>query len=340
MRGTVTNDRQGQQPSPKLAIGVLTRNHETYIYEALASVARQTHAPQLVLILDNGSTDGTSDAISWALETLSFPAVRTIRSDVNLNASGGLRRLLQEAHDSCEFLIVLHGDDMLDPQFVERASQAARKAPAGTVFQAALRPFGASIQKASRLPARWSGHRALDRIAVRFGNCGTMPGAVLPIQSTLDAGRLGYPEETCCTEDWILWQRLLAAGLTFRYANGAFVDYRRHAADSTQDLRRVRALGLARGLAVGESHSRIARYMALLGAALDDEDDDFGYREGIAASGTSQRDCRSIVSVRQSSTARALARSTSVGLRFGQIIASRLPHLRIRSLPCSSDPFH
>jgi len=340
LRSAVMDDRHSQESFPKLAIGILTRNHESYVCEALTSVAAQTTAPQLVVILDNGSTDGTFTAISSSVESLSLPTVRTIRSDVNLNASGGLRRLLQEARDSCDFLIVLHGDDMLDPQFVDYASQAVREVPNGTVLQAMLRPFGSSIQKTSRLPARWSGHQALDRIAVRFGNFGTMPGAVLPIEHTLDAGGLGIPEETCCTEDWILWQRLLLAGFRFRYIRGAFVDYRRHSGDSGHDSRRARALGLARALAVMESSSRITRCMALLGAALDDKDDDFAYREGIAASGTSQRDCRSIISVRQSSMARALARSTSLGLRLGQIVASRIPHPRLCSSPCSSDPFH
>jgi glycosyltransferase involved in cell wall biosynthesis len=73
LRGAVT------ESSPRVSVLITTRNRRDELLRALRSVFDQDVRPIEVIVLDDGSTDGTSDAVA-----ASFPEARVERSDDSL----------------------------------------------------------------------------------------------------------------------------------------------------------------------------------------------------------------------------------------------------------------
>jgi glycosyltransferase involved in cell wall biosynthesis len=71
-----------------LAVIIPTHNRLELLIEALASVARQTRPPDEVIVIDDGSTDGTAEHVRE-----SFPGVRLIEqrnAEVSVARNAGL----------------------------------------------------------------------------------------------------------------------------------------------------------------------------------------------------------------------------------------------------------
>ncbi len=93
-------------------------NHERYVTECLASVAAQTHPDLELLIANDGSTDGTHDAIEAFLATNSGRFARVVYLN---RPNRGLATTLNEllGHASGRFLFLIASDDRAKPQAVE-----------------------------------------------------------------------------------------------------------------------------------------------------------------------------------------------------------------------------
>ncbi len=71
--------------SPKVAAIVLNYTGREVTLEALASLTKLDYSDCDLVVVDNGSTDGSYEAIAEA-----FPDVIQIRTEQNLMASGGM----------------------------------------------------------------------------------------------------------------------------------------------------------------------------------------------------------------------------------------------------------
>jgi GT2 family glycosyltransferase len=89
-----------------VAVLVLSHNKREATLRCLASVARLRYRPVEIVVVDNGSSDGTPDAIEVA-----HPGVRMVRSAVNLGAAGGRNHGLRWIADRLAYDYVLFLDD-------------------------------------------------------------------------------------------------------------------------------------------------------------------------------------------------------------------------------------
>jgi glycosyltransferase involved in cell wall biosynthesis len=98
---------------PRVSVIIPLYNKERYIARCLDSVLAQTFSDYEVIIVDDGSTDGSSAVVSrYASEK-----VRCVRQD---NAGPGAARNRGVAESSGEFIAFLDADDEWHPQFLER----------------------------------------------------------------------------------------------------------------------------------------------------------------------------------------------------------------------------
>lgn len=100
----------------KLSVHLVAWNGERYIPFLFESLAKQTYKDWELVILDNGSTDGTRAALKNAAEKLSVP-IQFIESKENFGFAGGHNKLYRET-DS-EYMLLLNQDMYLTEACLE-----------------------------------------------------------------------------------------------------------------------------------------------------------------------------------------------------------------------------
>lgn len=100
--------------SVTLTTAIPAKNGEKFLLQTLESVARQTRRPDRVVMIDNGSTDGTEQI---ARDFKAFP-IEFFRNPRDLDTFGNFNRCLDFAPET-EYLHILHTDDLIQPKFYE-----------------------------------------------------------------------------------------------------------------------------------------------------------------------------------------------------------------------------
>lgn len=111
---------------PSVAAIVLNYNGREVTLQALASLSELDYRPLALIVADNGSTDGSYQAIAEA-----FPAVTQVRTEENLGPAGGanlgIRHALDEGYD---YLLILNNDIEVAPDMVTEMVRLAESDPA------------------------------------------------------------------------------------------------------------------------------------------------------------------------------------------------------------------
>jgi GT2 family glycosyltransferase len=98
---------EGCQTEPALlVVVVLSHNKRDQTLRCLESVRRLRYTPREVVCVDNGSADGSADAVAAA-----FPEAHLLRNPTNLGAAGGRNHGLRWARDRFAYRYVLFLDD-------------------------------------------------------------------------------------------------------------------------------------------------------------------------------------------------------------------------------------
>lgn len=100
--------------TPTVSVVLNCYNHELYVGEAIESVLGQTYRDLELILIDNGSTDG-SRAV---MERYDDPRIRRLFNDTNESLSRRLNQGVAAARG--DFVCVLYSDDMMLPDKLER----------------------------------------------------------------------------------------------------------------------------------------------------------------------------------------------------------------------------
>ena len=118
---------KGAQPSgpvkrkPVASIIILTWNQKDLTEKCLRSLETTTKVPHEVIVVDNGSIDGTGEFLkSYAAERAAAKSdnVRVVLNAENLGVSKGFNQGLKEAKG--DYMVLLHNDVVLPSQWLER----------------------------------------------------------------------------------------------------------------------------------------------------------------------------------------------------------------------------
>lgn len=109
--------------SPKISIVVVNWNNYEDTSECLASLSSISYANYQIILVDNGSTDGSSEALEN-----SYPDVIIIRNERNLGFAGGanvgIRYVLEQGTD---YIFVLNNDAVVDSRVLDFLLKEATK---------------------------------------------------------------------------------------------------------------------------------------------------------------------------------------------------------------------
>jgi GT2 family glycosyltransferase len=113
-------------PAPAIRVAVVNYNSGPWLARCLASLQAQTFRDFEVVVLDNGSTDG-----SFALE-LEDPRFTFVEAGENLGFAAGNNRAVRDAQT--RWLALLNPDAIAEPDWLEQLMSEARRHPRERIF--------------------------------------------------------------------------------------------------------------------------------------------------------------------------------------------------------------
>ena len=122
---------------PRVVAVVVTYNRRDLLTEALSAVLAQSRAPDAVLVIDNASTDGTTEMVRAR-----FPSVRLATARRNTGGAGGFAYGLALALADAADLVWLMDDDTVPEPGALRAMLERPGAPPRPAARADREPGG------------------------------------------------------------------------------------------------------------------------------------------------------------------------------------------------------
>lgn len=117
---------------PKVSIGIPFHNNENTLVDAIRSVFAQTFRNWELILVDDGSTDGSLE-LAYRIKD---PRVRVLSDGKNLKLAARLNQIAREARG--EYLARMDADDLMHPQRLEKQVSFLRTHPEVDVVGTAI----------------------------------------------------------------------------------------------------------------------------------------------------------------------------------------------------------
>ncbi|MCX7273873.1 MAG: glycosyltransferase [Burkholderiales bacterium] len=218
------------RPVPRVSIVIPAYNHERFIAQALASLQAQTVDDFEVVVVDDGSTDGTAALAHAAAQT--DPRIRVVEQ-ANAGSHGAINRGIGLAR--ARWIAILNSDDCFAPTRLQRLLDAAQAGARFVVTDTRLiDDAGDEITD----PTHWW-HRTLDGFLAQVDAHGPIEGLMhgnftvstsnfFFERSLVDEIGPFRPLRRVIDWDWAL-RAALHAPAGFRHLRGErLLDYRLH----------------------------------------------------------------------------------------------------------------
>jgi glycosyltransferase involved in cell wall biosynthesis len=196
---------------PTVSVVVPVHNGMPHLPEALASLMAQTRAPDEIVIVENGSTDGTRE---WLAEHAPKGA-RVVVQPSLVGPADNWTCAVQSA--TCDFVKLLCADDLLDPTAIEEQAEALERHP-DAVLVAAQRTiidnWGAPVFRRrglGPLDGERGGLAVIRACALRGQNLLGEPSAVMFRRSAVQR-HLPWDDSLPYVIDLDMYTRVLADG--------------------------------------------------------------------------------------------------------------------------------
>ncbi len=213
---------------PTVSVIIPTYNRKAYVQEAIDSVLAQTYSDYEIIVVDDGSTDGTGEA----LRARYGDRIRYVWQE-NGGGPSARNRGVEDSRSS--WLLFLDDDDMLAPTALTTLCKTASGRPdLGLVsgrHQYADHD-GHPLMAASLQPSA----QTLDLATLVLG-CPMIPSGTL-IRSDWFAEVGGFDRSQDAAQDWDLWLQLSASGCPMLLLPDTVCTYRLHSSAMTANLER------------------------------------------------------------------------------------------------------
>jgi glycosyltransferase involved in cell wall biosynthesis len=205
-------------------------NAEKYIGEAIQSVLAQTHSNWELIVIDDGSTDGTADAVRRI-------AANETRITYLFQENSRLGKARNNAiqHSSGNLIAFLDSDDIWLPQKLEIQLRTQKNTNADVIFTGAHIFWEDNVSDETKafpiVPGMHPGNEMLDLLL----KLNFIP--VMSVMMKREAFDTAGPFEEAAAyhgcEDYDLWLKLAKRGALFYGIEEKLIRYRRHSAAMT-----------------------------------------------------------------------------------------------------------
>ncbi len=179
----------------KVSICIPTYNRKDYIFQTLDSVFNQSFKDYEVIIVDDGSTDGTEAAVKEK-----YPTVKYHWKENGGDASAR-NKLISLAKG--DFITFIDSDDLLFPDTVERLYNSIKETKDSCAYGQHIRIDEDSIETPTKLKVLPSGNITIPLFQhILVHSCGSM----FPLNALKEIG--GFNETIKVCSDYSIWLRL------------------------------------------------------------------------------------------------------------------------------------
>lgn len=214
---------------PLFSVVIPAYNVENFVCEALDSVAGQTISDYEIIVVDDGSTDGTFRKIaSWSKE---HPEVRLgIFKQVNKGIGGARNTGIR--HTNGVFVAFLDADDVWLERKLEFVADHIKEVPGVDVV---CHDEWLQTDKAGKKRLTY-GPYATYRDLLFKGNCISTSATVVRRQKILEVGGFSEDMQFNGVEDYDLWLRLAQANCRIEYLHKILGVYRVYGQGVTNNI--------------------------------------------------------------------------------------------------------
>jgi glycosyltransferase involved in cell wall biosynthesis len=221
--------------TPSISAVVTVYNAEQCIGDALRAILGQTHPPDEVIVVDDGSSDGTP------AELARFGGeINVLRQD-NRGHAPALNLGMGQARG--DYLAKCDADDIWEPGKLARQFEAVQAHPEIDIAFSAIQVFGDMDEVRGLHTAGDPSVGVLD--TPQFARTLYRENILCPSTTLIRRRlyeRLGPFAEHLAGEDYDYWMRALGVGAVFYYDPARLVRYRKHSEQLTSNaLRTLRA---------------------------------------------------------------------------------------------------
>lgn len=226
-----------QADLPLVSLVIPAYNSRAYICRAVDSCLAQTYSNCEIVVVDDGSTDGTPDLLRETYAEHIGDRIRLIEQ-ANRGAAGARNTGVREARG--EFVQFCDSDDYLLPEKVQKCWEKFNEFPDVVLVNTFATIIDAATGREIPLPdAELPSGDIYCELLVGYGNFVGTSTVMVRRQAVLDVG--GFDEALPVAEDWDLWLRL-AARWPFAAVNEPLMTYYKRTGSLQSD-----AIALAEG---------------------------------------------------------------------------------------------
>jgi glycosyltransferase involved in cell wall biosynthesis len=197
---------------PEVSVVIPTRNRRELLLRSVASALGQEGVALEVIVVDDGSDDGTAEAVTG----LCTRKVRLVRHRTNRGVSAA--RNAGIAHARAPWVAFLDDDDLWAPTKLAAQLTAVAAPIGGAGGRASRGPEWSCtgcvlIDEADRvIGATGTGGDVMDAARVLVANAVPAGGSGVMVRTDVVRELRGFDERLALYEDWDLWSRLALRG--------------------------------------------------------------------------------------------------------------------------------
>jgi hypothetical protein len=210
--------------TPRVTVLMPVYNGEEFLREAVESILGQTFPDFELLVINDGSTDGSAEI----LRNMSDPRMRLVHNERNMGLIATLNRGFELAQG--EYLARMDCDDVSRPERLARQVDYLDRNRAIGLCGAWFRKFGPGGDKV----VRWETEPEGVRASMLFASSVAHPTVMLRREAFVSR-QLRYDPEFPHAEDYDLWARAMSF-MDMANLPEVLLDYRVHPHQVTQRL--------------------------------------------------------------------------------------------------------